>query len=448
MRWQERQARDLIGRLEREGIEATLHGRGVQWTVTAAAWERCCRVDCRHYAEPSKALETWGPRGNMHLRPSTGPATVDAGPDYVVEFALQDERLAGRTDDPDEAVAAMVAWLGGAGRGHLIDSFAFVERARRTLDAVEDIVLDAEPGVEIVDGQDERADFHLGKRAAECVATPGGVPRVAFTSRGTCLAQAEFPDGQRAGAAILAWLGGIDPRDFSDPLVRADTHASLFVDGRYAEWSWAHHLDTAREGHGDLHYHLPLLEALAASAVVSPFFAFTSMSTLCLSRSSHFPFDTAGLPRMTPRREGGWTMVWGEDRFEGDVDRLLPLIEERIASTPTPYLGNLETRLAPRLVRALAGTPLSVEEPRVRVGPGLLVTHPDGDRSCVVRPNLHGGPGRIAFEEHGRARGEAQPSNLEETVELLSDWLDGRVALEDLAAAASDWRGFAATRAE
>ncbi len=442
MRLQQRLARDLVARLSKEGIDADLRGRGVHWTVRAEAGRRTCRVGCRHFAEPSKALEHWGPRGNLHLGDRHGPPTVDAGPQYDIVFRVDDDRFTGWTDEPEKAVGAVRAWLDGSSRGALVAVFDFVDRSRRLLDAVEDLVLDARPDVEIVDGTDAVATYRADARSAECE-TGAGVPRVAFASRGARLARGEFPAAEPAAAAIERWLDGLDPDRFDDPRVEVDRYAALFEEGRYAEWGWAHQLDRARAGDPTLAYHLALLEAFQASTVVSRFFAFTSMSTFCLSRSSHYPFDTADLPRMTPRREGGWTLVWGEDRFEGDVGYLLPLIEDRIRPRPDPYLGSLDQRMAPTLEAALEGTTLDVEPP-LRLGArGVVVTHPDGDRTCVVHAALHGRPGRIAFEEHGASLGEAQASSLEETVELLIDWLDGRMALDDLAAAASDWRGFA-----
>jgi hypothetical protein len=145
---------------------------------------------------------------------------------------------------------------------------------------------------------------------------------------------------------------------------------------------------------------------------------------------------------MTPRREGGWTVGWGDDRFEGSLDTVIGRLEAGVPRRPEPYLGNLNVRLAPLLVEALKGTGLPVRRPHPQPQADVLVGDGSEDRDCIVRPSIDGGPGRIVFRQSGRRAGEASPSGLDETGELLSDWLRVRVAINDLAAAAADWRGF------
>jgi hypothetical protein len=439
---QERLAHDLLSQLQAQDVDAVLEHADGNWQVVWRGETRSALVVCRNFADPSRALEMVGARGNVHLDDRFGPPTVDSGPQYDVLLSVADDHQRGCTEDLASAIAAIVAWSRGAPHSQIGREHPFVGREARFLAAIEDAVLEDHPDALVLDGPPARAAFHLGARSVDCRVTADPVSRLVFRSLGAPLARGGAASAPQSAQVIAQWLGGVPVGQFDLPGLHIDRHADLFEEARYSEWGWAHHLDTARAGDTALALHLDLLEGLAASGSLSAFFAFTSRSTLCLSRCSHFPFDTAGLPRMTPRREGGWTVVWGDDRFEGNLDTVIGRLEAGVPRRPDPYLGNLNVRLAPLLVEALKGTGLSVRRPHPQPQADVLVGDGSEDRDCIVRPAIDGGPGRIVFRQSGRRAGEANPSGLHEAVELLSDWLRARVAIDDLAAAAADWRGF------
>ena len=447
MRHQQQLATEL---LERVG-EGSIRGSGVRWRLVAERAPRTCEVDCEFFGETSKALDRGETRGNTHLSVRTEPRRVPPGPEFSLRVGQGDvTRAEGRTAEIEAAAGAARAWLNGAATEDLRASFPFVGQEERARDALQDFVADAIPSARWIAHAGPHRWVSAGDRSIRLLIEGTGVG-IAFLARDLQLASGAFDDLPRACRSVQRWLGeGADLAGLAcAPEVVVHPHGALFEDGRYSQWSWAHHLDAARTGRSDaLCHHLPLLERIVASHCVTRYFAYTSLNRICFSRSSHHPFDTAGLPTISPRRGGGWVVAWGEERHEGGVDAVMGLLEQRLSATAETYLGHRDEALVPTLRRALAATTLEVTGGTARPEERVVVSSSDGHRRCVVHADLSGLPGRLLFHEGDRRVGEAVATGLDEAVDLLLDWLDAGMNLSDLAASASDWRGLGRRRTE
>ncbi len=131
-----------------------------------------------------------------------------------------------------------------------------------------------------------------------------------------------------------------------DPAVELEAHVE-HIESNPARWHWLNVLDRIRDDTDVLSPMSELIEKLAESEVVSKFYSYSSMRTLCFSASSHYPWVDQGFPRVDV-----WNGQLQVDGAEMSLAETLTAIERALMKSETPpFFGSavaLETSLLHR----------------------------------------------------------------------------------------------------
>jgi hypothetical protein len=346
-----RTAEDLAARLSRLGVPGRAAGAGVHWQVDVGpVGTRTMIVHCFWYDRAISGLMLGMNPSNArsHLRPARAPYE---GPEY---YAILRDRggdvVDGRTRDVAEAVAGARAWLAGADLESLAREVPFIDRKGRAMRA---LAARINPALRVVTGRDPGYEVWVKGDDRSCTLRPedGGASSCAFLIGQAQIARAAAVDD--VSAAVDAWLvdkvpvGALAARV---PGVELERHAEVLeIDP--ARWHWLHVRDRIANPHDVLAPLRPLIEALATSPLATKFYTYSSLSSLCFSASSHYPWADDRMPIVWPL-EGGLYLV-GDDaaRRVGyaverratrcDLPRAVELIEAMLAASPVaPFFGS------------------------------------------------------------------------------------------------------------
>lgn len=351
---QERLAHQLAALLRAQGLDHTTTGGGVHWRVDLDGRDRAMRVHCFWYGASHGLLLGMNP-ANARARPQR-PGAARTGPEFAVTLTEGASTVAeGRTGDADEVVTCARAWLAGSSREALAVAAPFVDRQGRLMRAVADRLDDrlgwelaGDPSYELwVQGDGRSCELRLNGEGVSCQFRVGQAS-VAFAS------VVDDP-----AAATSAWLlEGVALAVLPSRVAGASLEPhSAFLESDPARWHWAHMRERIADPDDVLAALRPLHERLAASAIATRFFSYSSLNRLCFSASSHYPWVDPGLPPIAPTEDGRY----GLGRETLQLDDALSFIERTLAAFPIPpFFGSayhLEHRVLRARLKAL-GSPL------------------------------------------------------------------------------------------
>ncbi|MCC6738870.1 MAG: hypothetical protein IT452_07470 [Planctomycetia bacterium] len=369
-------------------------------------------MNCFFCGENSAVLYL-GVRGNAHLsKVNVGPPpAVRRGPEYLVEFKDETpERPTGRVPELAPVLAAVRDWLvEGVSTEALQARHPFVDAERRRLMDIAARVnarLSQQGGVARV-GLDERmlsresAELwvYSAPRSARLTAGTGDSISIALLLHRTQVATGDGLAEDRAALVVRKWIDEAATTTAiheAAPEVERHPLGGALEEGIYAAWHWGNVLCQAQTD-SVLKFYRPLLDRVVKSEVVSRFFSFTSLDRLCFSRCSLYPFDTSGLPIISPTagqeaKEKPYTVQFrgrsGESLAGTDGD-VFKVVEAALAKeTETPYFGNVDDPLPGRINREFAacGSTLRAVPVQRQQWLEILVSASGGTR-C----RLHGG---------------------------------------------------------
>jgi hypothetical protein len=397
MRREEELARDLTAEL---GSDATALGSGVHWRVELKAGARSVVVQCFWYDIPARV-----------------------GPEYLV--IVRDGSVAlgsGRTAARAEAVAAARIWARGEAFDVLVHDAPFIDSRRRVMRAIARDVppglrwdIAPEPGCELwVYGEGRSCCATLKNNHATWTFLLGQAP----VARAAGLAN--------VGDAIAAWLleqVPIATLASRIPETQLDRHAQ-YLDSDPARAHWLEVLDRAEKPDDALAPHRDLVQACAANPAISRFYSFTSLSRLCFTASSHYPWVNEGLPNVSPTPDGRFVI----DQHVHDLDGALATIERRLAASPIrPFFGCEAHHLLPQLAAHLrwlrsAAVPAIIQQ---HAWPRLVVQ--TETRTCQIDR------GSVEFS-HGDGKLLVTYPSLELAAAAIHDYLDAGATFDTLAA--------------
>lgn len=416
MRREEQLARETAAQLRAAGLEADARGEGVHWRVVATSGARSVEAACFWYEaaitglmlgmNPSNARRSLGDAITTYDGPELATRLLDGG-------RTVDE---GRTRTPEAFHACVRAWLAGATPQELIAVAPFIGELRR---AAEVLAARLDPRVRRAIGGDPSFElwaYGPGERA--CRAARGGC---AFF-----VGQAQLAHGVLAdpAAAIDAWtVGGATLDDVAAHGATIERHAALLFDDP-ARWHWAHVRDRIANPNDVLAPLAPLLRALADSPIASRFFTFSSLSTLCFSASSHYPWVGA-LPTAVASRDGG--LIVGETRA-ADVASAVRTIEAALAASPiAPFFGSAPHHELPAVAAAFAAAG-STRVPEIyQTEQWANVAVVDDDRIAMIH-------GRHLTCVADGARWDLRCRSLADVVGLALRFVDERASRDQLTA--------------
>lgn len=274
MREEEGQAKLLVAQLAQLGILAVANGGGVHWHVDVCPHlNRSLKIHCfwyRHFMEGlSLGMNPGNSRSQLRL-----PQKSYVGPQfYVLISELGNQVADGRTYSIDEVIQCVSTWISGVSLEKFLASSSFVDKKRRAMEAVA-TSLHPELRWEIMG--DPSYDLWVYRRGRSC--------RVRDESCAFFVGQAQIALGSRIGnmeADIEAWL--IDHTSILSLVSRGielERHAEVLeIDP--ARWHWLHVLDRISNPRDTLVEISSLVAELARNSVVSQFYCYTSLNSLC-----------------------------------------------------------------------------------------------------------------------------------------------------------------------
>lgn len=419
---------------ERLGRDARVVGKGVHQSVEVGGGPRACKIACFWYEDPPLGLALGMNPSNARegLRPTGSHHRI--GAEYLVRFHDAERRVAGgRTQDIAAVIASVHAWLDGASIEEVERASPFVDETRRRMRAV---LARIEPACRDVARCeiDRNVGFELWAygRGRSCQLHPGEDDAVAVSFR-LGPAQVAFADAMTDPVTpVSRWLHGATLAELEGLGARIEAHAALLERGDAARWHWLH-LRERIQGTGDvLEGSRPLIERLAERPLPTRFFSFSSMTRLCFSASSHYPWVDQGLPVVSPPHgQQGYVVQVDATRTECGIDEAIEVIERALAAYPVaPFFGSAADRTVVALEAELvkAGAPLHAE---IRQHSGWFAAAVvQGDRYCTVDDDLRG----AAFHDDGERALRASFAAPAETIAAIRHWLEDRYTIEDVEA--------------
>jgi Family of unknown function (DUF6193) len=121
-----------------------------------------------------------------------------------------------------------------------------------------------------------------------------------FWKEGVCLAHGETNNISDLAQALDFWLcNDITTKDLADkfPFVVCSNKASVFDEGKEVEYTW--NLMLIDQSRAEL---FDFIKLAINDETLKRLFPFTSLYTLCFSRCTGHPYDTDGLPNVTPKQ--------------------------------------------------------------------------------------------------------------------------------------------------
>ncbi|MEM9074337.1 MAG: hypothetical protein AAGE52_37935 [Myxococcota bacterium] len=358
-------ARALVERLEDvlrdRSATVAVDGRGIRWHVIAAQGERAVRINCLHSGH-SGAL-VLGAKGNRHLRHVSAqrrPAPR-VGTEYDVSFEHEGTPIAtGRTQDEERTLDAVCLWLSGEALSVVSDAHSFVDREQREGDRIASLLRAGLRGQFVVARDNElgpnRKVWVYGEgRSCQVASLDNGLVGCALLLASTQVARLEISPSQTVDV-VQRWLehASIATICASHPQTEVAPHADLFERGEISQWLWANLLDGSQTN-SVLGGYRPLIVEILRRPIVSRFFAFTSLNRLCFSLCSHFPFETRGLPVISPEGVASYRAVTEQGVIEGRATKVAAFLEQSLSTIGrAPWHGVAAEALIPSINRALA----------------------------------------------------------------------------------------------
>lgn len=410
-------------------VPVRVEGGGVHWDVEIGGPVRSCVVHCFWYA-PLKGLA-------LGMNPSNARAAgrprvrAREGAEYLVVLREGDRRRAGgRTQSVDDVIACVRAWAErSTPLAEIERALPFVDATRRRMRELSDrlvrrlgeharCAIEAEIGYELwAYGEARSCQLHVHDDGASCSFLLGQA-QVAF---------AEAPHDPVDAAA--AWLVDRVPLAVLArviPSTRLEMHAEVLEAGDPARWHWLHVRDRLADPHDVLQASRPLVERLLERPLVTQFFSYTSLASLCFSASSHYQWVDDDLPRVWPIEGDDYAVSVGGPHERLSIESTADRIETTLARHAVrPFFGS-----APHHERA----PLDEELERQR-SPfratlrqrrqwfDLVVDA--GDRRC------HASARSVTYFD-GATRVNADHGTRERLVRSIRAWLEERCSLETL----------------
>ena len=438
---QERIARALYERIRPlVRCDIDVKGEGVHWDVLARSPVRVCRIHCFSYDNvPASILLGMNP---ANQRSSGAPLrTIRRGAEYCCVIYQNGEWLAeGRTDNADEAIACVRAWIDrNVDFDGLQTELPFVDEPRRRM---RELRTEIEPklgnGVRCeIEGQDSPELWFYGA-GRSCRLEPVDDNRIACTLW-IGHAQVAYGEATAAPAVVVEnWL--VLSHSLAQMSARnglsIEPHADVLESGNASRWHWCHVQDRIADSDDVLAKSRSLLEMLLQRSVVMDFYTYTSLYFLCFSASSHYPWVDDGLPVVTPPTDGQQYVVEiGENREVCTAEEAATLIEEALAEYPIrPFFGAADSLTVEALNLELAarGCPLrAVLYQRCQWSDAKLTK---GTRACIVgSPELTA----IRFRENNWESRWKEFSSKSAAVDEMLRWLVGGCVREDLGGTSS-----------
>lgn len=376
-------AERLAARLTVEGHECTAAGSGFHWHVDVGHGHRALKIHCFWYGQAAGLMLGMNP-GNARMR--LGPSRIPyEGAEFLARLLDRGEAIVeGRTRDEGQMSRCVHAWLSGLSLDEVVDLTPFVDAGPRAL-RLSAANLPDELRASTYSTHDGLL-WVYGDRLRAC----------AFDADGACsfrygqaqLARAETVD---VSAATRAWLlarVSIDELPSTVPGAVLERHAS-WAEVAPARWHWLHLLDRAADPNDALAPLADLIRALSVRPLPTEFFTFSSLSALCFSASSHFPWVDDGLPRIFRARGGGYEFALRMRREAiaiASLDQAIDEIESALRQCRVvPFYGTSEDIAYEALSRELARQG-SILVPRLeRTGPWSTVVVEQDARKCEVR---------------------------------------------------------------
>ncbi|MBX3467494.1 MAG: hypothetical protein KF878_11435 [Planctomycetes bacterium] len=360
-------------------IDVVAAGKGVHWQVDAQRGGRRVRIHVFDYGRD--------------------------GFEYAHELHAGAARVgSGRTREERAVLEAVRAWvLESRALADVWLVAPFVDRRKRALSALAatlDRALEAlgsSRRSQILPrhgGDDPFHELWLYAPDRSCRMDPdqGGIP---FTLRwrSTDLARGVAPSPDDLARLVVEWL---DPQARATALAGCFPFLSLaecaraYEEGRFLEWEWATLGRRAQDLESTLgRFHGSLIPLLAEREGPRGFYVFTSLTHLCFSRSSAYPFDTRGLPVVSPttwdRGERYAVAVDGREVLTGDpetvADRLDTILLPGVGRS---FQGSLEDVLQEEVNAALAARGARSRVAKVQIGEWFHRVAQLGDRAVVV----------------------------------------------------------------
>jgi hypothetical protein len=383
-------ARALAAELKALSLPAEVEGGGVHWRVEVVqGGVRSATVHCFWYGFHGGLLLGMNPsNARKRLRPPSHDEGY-AGAEYLVRLKEGQYQVAdGRTRELEQTVTALKAWLSGRELSELKGLAPFVGEKPRAMRAVAETLPE---GVrwEILPEPGHDLWIYGNGRSLQVLSSPSDEVSCAFFVGQAQLALVAA--AQDIAAATRAWLLERVPVQIliaRVPGVELEPHAEVLEEDP-ARWHWLHFMDRLAEPEDVLHGLKEFIQRLQQSAVVTRFFTFSSMQTLCFSASSHFPWVNEGLPNVTLQKELYWV---GHAKLP--LEQAVETVEEALRRYPiVPFFGSAPHHDLPLLAASLARQrsgliPLLVQKGpwyRLKVHSGLGLDTKRQDRDCDVQ---------------------------------------------------------------
>jgi hypothetical protein len=301
-----------------DDVSITVEGAGVQWQVNIKKGERWCRIHCFSYDDIGDSL-VLGMRGNAHLsKLHSGPPRVPKqGAEYLIYFGSGERSCAtGRTQEIVFVESAVRVWV--ADQLELPEVYQqspFVDAPfRKNVEIATKINAALETRAVkdrlVLEGKSTDSEFtnlwlYAGDRSCHVTVGAKDAVNLALLLHRTSLAYIENIETELCAQIIEYWTalkGTLEGVQKISSLTELSAFALDFERGDYAAWHWGNVLAQV-ENDQVLAFYKPLLERIASSRITSRFFSFTSLYHLVFSRCSLYPFDSEGLPVLTPARD-------------------------------------------------------------------------------------------------------------------------------------------------
>jgi len=385
----EASARSLATKLASARIAAQAEGAGVHWRVEVNKGEsRSLTIHCFWYEAAVSGLLRGVNAANSRAGTWRRSPRPYQGAEYLVILHEGGKGVAdGRTRKEAEAVKCARRWVGGESLDEVSRRLTFVDEKPRALRGIA-AGLDTRLRWDI--GPEPSCELWVYGDGRSCAITPSaGVVSIGFHVGQARVARAEnlgdLPD------AVAAWLvARVAHGDLAKRTgVTLERHAE-FIESMPARWHWLHVLDRITDPDDVLAPQRPLIEALAASPVVSEFYSFSSHYWLCFSASSHYPWVNDGLPTVVAAGQNEY-IVDATRRDRGlrySVAEAVERIEAALASYPVrPFFGSAPHYELPALGASLQRCGSALRPAVVQRGGWHRLEVASGTRTCEVSEN-------------------------------------------------------------
>ncbi|MCO5171899.1 MAG: hypothetical protein M9894_36835 [Planctomycetes bacterium] len=374
-----RRLRDVLAASLGPEVEVVATGEGVHWHIDAQRGGRRVRLHVFDYGRD--------------------------GFEYAHEFHAGAARVgSGRTREQRAVLEAVRAWvLESRALADVWRVAPFVDERKRALSALAATLNRAL----VAQGSSRRSQllprhggddpFHelwlyAPDRSCRMGPDQGGIP-FALRWRSTDLASGVAPSPDDLARLVIEWLdrqarATALTGDF--PFLSLAECARAYEEGRFLDWTWALLGRRAQDLESTLgRFHGSLVPLLAEREGPRGFYVFTSLTHLCFSRSSAYPFDTRGLPVVSPttwdRGERYAVTVDGREVLTGDpatvADRLDAILLPGVGRS---FQGSLEDVLQEEVNAALAARGARSRVAKVQIGEWFRHVAQQGDRAVAV----------------------------------------------------------------